>query len=47
MRKEKIKHEKEDFLNKLIVPQIGQKFSPGNGEDAVGKAAYRVLADQY
>ncbi len=33
-------------LNKLVFPQIGEKFLPGNGQDAVGKGAYRVLADQ-
>ena len=38
--------EKEYSLNKLVFPQIGEKFLPGNGQDAVGKAAYRVLADQ-
>ena len=33
-------------LNKLIFPQVGEKFLPGDGQDVVGTCTYRVLADQ-
>ena len=33
-------------LNKSVFPQIGEKFLPGYGQDAVGKGTYRVLADE-
>ena len=33
-------------LNKLIFPQVGEKFLPGKGQNIVGKGTYRVLADQ-
>ena len=33
-------------LDKLVFPQIWEKFLPGNGQNTVGKGAYRILADQ-
>ena len=33
-------------LYKLIFPQVGEKFLPGDGQDVVGKGTYRVLADK-
>jgi hypothetical protein len=33
-------------LNKLVFPQVGEKFLPGDGQYVVGKGTYRVLADK-
>jgi len=33
-------------LNKLVFPQIGEKFLPGKGQDTVGKGPYRILANK-
>ena len=33
-------------LYKLVFPQVGKKFLPGDGQDVVGKGTDRVLADQ-
>jgi hypothetical protein len=33
-------------LNIIVFPQIGEKYLPRDGQDAISKGAYRVLANQ-
>ena len=33
-------------LYKLVLPEVGEKFLPGDGQDVIGKGAYRILANQ-
>lgn len=35
-----------DLLYKLVFPQVGKKFFPGQGQDVVGTGTYRILANQ-
>ncbi len=35
-----------DLLYKLVFPQVGEKFFPGQGQDVVGTGTYRILANQ-
>ena len=33
-------------LNKLVFPQTGKKFLPGDGQDVVGESTYWILANK-